>query len=165
MQLQYKCPSCGGEIAFDPGSQNLKCPYCDTEYEPETLREYDAQLNRQTEDDIQWDAAEENLWEDGEAEGMRTYVCNSCGGEIMTDETTGATHCPYCGSPVVMTGHFGGERKPDLVIPFKLDKKAAKEGLLKHLSGKKLLPKIFKDENHIDEIKGLYVPVYPQYPS
>ena len=25
---------------------------------------------------------------------------------------------------------------------------------MKHLTGKRLLPKIFKDQNHIDEIKG-----------
>ena len=50
--------------------------------------------------------------------------------------------------------------KPDIVIPFKLDKKAAKAGLMKHLNGKKLLPKIFKDQNHIDEVKGVYVPFW-----
>ena len=50
--------------------------------------------------------------------------------------------------------------KPDYIIPFKLDKKAAKEGLVKHLHGKILLPKVFKKENHIDEIKGVYVPFW-----
>ena len=59
-----------------------------------------------------------------------------------------------------MMGQFAGALKPDLVIPFKLDKKAAKEGLKKHLTGKRLLPKIFKDQNHIDEIKGIYVPFW-----
>ena len=46
------------------------------------------------------------------------------------------------------------------MIPFKLDKKAAKAGLKKHLEGKRLLPRIFKDQNHIDEIKGVYVPFW-----
>ncbi len=31
---------------------------------------------------------------------------------------------------------------------------------MKHLEGKKLLPKIFKDQNHIDEIRGIYVPFW-----
>lgn len=78
----------------------------------------------------------------------------------MGDENTAATACPFCGNPVVMMGQFSGELKPDIVIPFKLDKKAAKEGLMKHLTGKRLLPKIFKDQNHIDEIKGVYVPFW-----
>jgi hypothetical protein len=50
--------------------------------------------------------------------------------------------------------------RPDYVIPFKYDKKAAKEGMMNHLMNKKLLPKTFKDENHIDEVKGIYVPFW-----
>jgi len=53
-----------------------------------------------------------------------------------------------------------GQLKPDFVIPFKLDKEAAKAGLRKHLSKKRLLPKEFKEENHIDEIRGVYVPFW-----
>lgn len=59
-----------------------------------------------------------------------------------------------------MTGKLSGALRPDLIIPFKLDKQAAKAGLMKHLEGKKLLPKIFKDQNHIDEIRGIYVPFW-----
>ena len=59
-----------------------------------------------------------------------------------------------------MMGQFSGSLKPDYVIPFKIDKKAAKAALKKHYEGKRLLPKVFKDENHIDEIKGIYVPVW-----
>ena len=91
---------------------------------------------------------------------MRTYVCNTCGGQIVGDESTGATECPFCGNPVVMTGAFAGDLKPDLVIPFKLDKKAAMAALKKHYGGKKLLPKVFKDENRIKEVKGIYVPFW-----
>ena len=59
-----------------------------------------------------------------------------------------------------MMGQVSGALKPDYVIPFKIDKKAAKEALQRHYKGKKLLPKIFKKENHIDEIKGVYVPFW-----
>ena len=71
-----------------------------------------------------------------------------------------ASACPYCGNPIVVTGQFSGALKPDYVIPFKLDKKAAKAGLMRHLRRKRLLPKVFKDQNHIDEIKGIYVPFW-----
>ena len=78
----------------------------------------------------------------------------------MADETTGASECPFCGNPVVMTGQFAGDLKPDLVIPFKVDKKGAIAALKNHYKGKILLPKVFKDQNHIKEVKGLYVPVW-----
>ena len=157
---QFKCPCCDGAIAFDSQSQNMKCPYCDTEFEIADLQTYNEVLGSQPEDNMQWDAAAGQEWQPGETEGMRIYTCNTCGGEIVGDETIGATECPFCGNPVVMTGQFAGALKPDLVIPFKLDKKAAMEALKKHYSGKKLLPKVFRDENRIKEVKGLYVPFW-----
>ena len=157
---QFKCPCCDGAIAFDSQSQNMKCPYCDTEFEIADLQTYNEVLGSQPEDNMQWDAAAGQKWQPGETEGMRIYTCNTCGGEIVGDETIGATECPFCGNPVVMTGQFAGALKPDLVIPFKLDKKAAMEALKKHYSGKKLLPKVFRDENRIKEVKGLYVPFW-----
>ena len=157
---EYKCPCCGGAIGFDSGLQKLKCPYCDTEFEMETVKSYDDDLNGEGAEDLGWDSSAGGEWQEGETEGMRLYVCNSCGGEIIGDDTLAATKCPYCDNPVVMKGMFAGDLKPDYVIPFKLDKKAAKEGLVKHLKGKRLLPKVFKDENHIDEVKGIYVPFW-----
>ena len=157
---QYKCPCCDGSIEFDSGIQRMKCPYCGTEFEMETLQAYDQELQQDTEDEMSWDTAAGGAWNEGETEGLRVYVCQSCAGEIVTDETTGAAVCPYCGNPVVMMGQFSGELKPDLVIPFKLDKKAAEAALKKHYSGKRLLPKVFMEENHLREVKGVYVPVW-----
>ena len=157
---QYKCPCCDGAIEFSSAAQKMKCPYCDTEFEMDTLLAYDQELQQDTADNMSWDTAAGGNWTEGETDGLRVYVCQTCGGEILTDEHTGATSCPYCGNPVVMMGQFAGDLKPDYVIPFQLDKNAAIEALKKHTSGKRLLPKVFADENHIREVKGVYVPVW-----
>lgn len=157
---EYKCPCCGGAIAFDSTLQKMKCPFCDTEFEMEALRGYDEELNNEPEENMNWDTAAGSEWQEGETAGLHSYVCKSCGGEIVGDDTLAASSCPFCGNPIVVMGQFSGNLRPDYVIPFKLDKKAAKEGLKKHLEGKRLLPKIFKDQNHIDEIKGVYVPFW-----
>ena len=157
---EYKCPCCGGAITFDSTLQKMKCPYCDTEFEMETLVSYDDALNTAQSDQMHWETEAGSDWQAGESENLRVYVCKSCGGEIVTDETTGASSCPYCDNPIVMMGQFAGELKPDFVIPFKLDKKAAVAALNRHYGGKKLLPKVFKDQNHIEEVKGIYVPVW-----
>ncbi len=138
----------------------MKCPYCDTEFDVETLASYDEVLKNEQKDDMSWQKEAGTEWQEGETDGLRVYACNSCGGEIIGDENTAATSCPYCGNPVVMMGQFAGDLKPDCVIPFKLDKKAAVAALKKHYSGKKLLPKVFLDENHINEVKGIYVPFW-----
>ena len=157
---EYKCPCCGGAIAFDSALQKMKCPFCDTEFEMETLASYDNELKNEPEENMSWDDTAGTEWENGEADGLRSYVCKSCGGEIVGDETTAATSCPFCDNPIVMMGQFSGSLKPDYVIPFKVDKKAAKAALKQHYDGKRLLPKVFKDQNHIDEIKGIYVPFW-----
>ena len=156
---EYKCPCCGGAIAFDSTLQKMKCPYCDTEFDMETLASYDAGLNGE-QDSMEWETSAGTQWQEGEADGLRTYVCKSCGGEIVGDENTAATSCPFCGNPVVMMGQFSGALKPDLVIPFKLDNNAATAGLMPRVRGKLLLPKIVDAQNHIDEIKGIYVPFW-----
>ncbi len=153
---EYKCPCCDGAIEFDSSIQKMKCPYCDTEFEMDTLAAYDEALRNDADDEMQWQSSPSEVM----SEGIRAYVCNSCGGEVIGDDQTAATTCPYCGNPVVMMEQFSGSLKPDLVIPFQLDKKAAIAALKKHYEGKRLLPKVFKDENHLQEIQGVYVPVW-----
>ncbi len=157
---EYKCPCCGGGIAFDSSLQKMKCPYCDTEFEMDTLLKYDSTL-KQTEaaDDMKWQTSGTE-WSEGETDGMRYYVCKSCGGEIIGDESLAATLCPYCSNPIVMMGQYTGKLKPDYVLPFKLDKKAAEQALQKHLMDKKFLPKSFRDTNHLKEVRGMYVPFW-----
>lgn len=154
--LEFKCPCCGGAIAFDSSLQKMKCPYCDNEFDIDTLKSLDEKLDSSCEPE--WETQTGRGWSDND--GVCSYVCNSCGGEIICDENTAAARCPYCDSPVVMKGKLSGDLKPDYIIPFRLDKNAAKAGLKKYLKGKRLLPKVFRDENHIDEIKGVYVPFW-----
>ncbi len=158
--IEYKCPACSGKLEFDSSVQKMKCPYCDSEFDVASLMAHDEQLNTPDVDNMNWEVEAGGEWSDGETDGMKIYKCQSCGGEIVADSTTSATHCPYCDNPIVVSGNFSGDLKPDYVIPFKLNKEAAKQSLFKHLEGKKLLPKVFRNENHIDEIKGVYVPVW-----
>lgn len=156
---EYKCPCCGGAIAFDSTLQKMKCPYCDTEFEMETLAGYDSELKEDRPDTMNWETPAQ-AWQDGETGGLCSYICRSCGGEIVCDENTASASCPFCGNPVVLTGRLSGSLKPDYVIPFQLDQKAAKQALKNFYTGKRLLPKAFKDSSHINEVKGIYVPFW-----
>lgn len=138
---EFKCPCCGGSIEFDSSVQKMTCPFCDTEFDVGTLSEYAQTVEEEQPEDMSWSDEAGSEWQDGESEGLRTYVCKSCGGEIVGDANTAATACPFCGSPVVMTGQLSGALKPDYVIPFKLDKKAAKERLKSILPVRGFCPK------------------------
>ncbi len=157
--LEYKCPNCGGAVKFDSETQKISCPFCDAEFEVDEMKAYNEELENETSENMKWESSGAEFDEE-ESKGLKSYICNSCGGEIVTDETTLASSCPFCDSPVIMTENMKGILRPDYVIPFKLDKEAAKEGFAKHLKNKRLLPKLFKTDAHIDEIKGIYVPFW-----
>jgi hypothetical protein len=91
---------------------------------------------------------------------MRAYICPSCAAQIVCDDTTAATSCPYCGNPTIVPGQFAGMLRPDYLIPFKLEKRQAVEALSNYYKGKKFLPDSFADTTHIEEIKGVYVPFW-----
>ncbi len=99
-------------------------------------------------------------WQQAESESLRGYNCSSCGAELVCDDNTAVTQCPYCGNPTVIPSRFAGGLKPDFVIPFEKDKQSAVEALKGFYAGKKLLPKEFKDENQINKVQGLYVPFW-----
>lgn len=157
--VSYVCPCCGGKIEWNGGTGKMKCPFCDTEFETETLEDFAGALQAQPEENMEWEDTAGQTW-DGEEDSVSTYRCQACGGVLMTDAATAASKCPFCDSPVILTDRLSGERKPDLVIPFGVDKEGAKAALQKHLEKKFLLPKVFREENHLDDIKGVYVPVW-----
>lgn len=157
--LEYKCPCCGGKVEFDSGTQQMKCPYCDSTFDVEAMREHDEALKTEEPDQFSWEVPQQS-WQQDEDANINVYCCDSCGGQIVAEETTAATHCPFCGNPVVLTGRLAGDLKPDYVIPFQLDQASAKQALRKHFTGKRLLPKQFLEEQHLDEIKGVYVPFW-----
>lgn len=157
---QFKCPSCGGSVEFNVGIQNMKCPYCDSEFDIEALKQKEAAQENQKDDSYSWNEMASGQWTEGETDNFVVYACRSCGGEIVADENMGSTTCPYCGSQVVFSEKFSGVLKPDYVIPFKYDKKQAKASFEKFISDRKYVPKMFKSEKHIDEIRGIYVPFW-----
>ena len=170
----YQCPACTGPLHYEGSSGKLQCDYCGNSYtvkEIEKLYKDKLEAAEQAAVDAVADAAsaaesfsdEESshdiVW-DAQQDGMKIYICPSCGAQMICDATTAATSCPYCGNPSVVPGQFHGMLKPDYILPFKLSKEQAITSLNNYYKGKKLLPKKFTDQNHIEEIKCVYVPFW-----
>lgn len=107
-----------------------------------------------------WSLARTGGFDDAEEQEMRSCCCPSCGAELVCDHATIAASCPYCDNPTVIRSRVAGALRPDLVIPFKLEKDAAVAALKKHYVKRPFLPRCFKDENRIQSIKGIYVPFF-----
>lgn len=163
----YKCPACTGPLHFCGTSGKMQCDYCDSIFGVDEIEEMYAAANEKAEAATEANkekAANADEWEISNeqmaGEGMKSYSCPSCGAELICEDTLAASSCPYCGNPTVVPGQFSGMLKPDYVVPFKLEKDSAVKALKNHYKGKFLLPKEFSDQNHIEEVKGLYVPFW-----
>ena len=160
----YQCPNCTGPLHFEGESGQLQCDHCGSQFTVPVIEQIYAdkeQAAAAAGTEPQWDISMAGGdWSPEEASHLRAYSCPSCAAELICDDTTMATSCPYCGNPTVVPGQIAGQLKPDYVLPFKLDKNAALEALKKYYKGKKFLPKSFADANHIEEIKGVYVPFW-----
>ena len=165
----YKCPACTGPLHFVGASGRLECEYCGSSYDVKEIevmyadKEAEAaaaQAEAERSSADTWDVTLAGGDWGEDAGKMKAYNCPSCGAQLICEETTAATSCPYCGNPTVVPGQFGGILRPDCILPFKLSKEDAKAALKNHYKGKILLPKVFKAENHIEEMKGIYVPFW-----
>lgn len=94
------------------------------------------------------------------ADNTTAVECSSCGATMIVSDVSAVTQCPYCGNNAIVPGKLGGVLEPDSIIPFAIDKKTAMAKLKDHYKGKICLPKVFSDENHIEEIQGVYVPFW-----
>lgn len=174
-----KCPACTGPMHFDAASGKMQCDYCGSSY---TVAEIEQLYSGKNDAAVAAaKAAEEanaaapvdegegvdgweldnagNRW-GNDGEGLKVFNCPSCGAELICDDSTAATSCPYCDNPTVIPSTLSGSLKPDCIVPFKLNREQAKNAFRSHLKGKKLLPKLFYEESHLDEIKGIYVPFW-----
>ena len=60
--LEYKCPCCSGPLQFDTDAQKMKCPYCDNEFDAETLKSNDDILKEEKPDMMDWSSQPGNEW-------------------------------------------------------------------------------------------------------
>ena len=158
--LEFKCPCCNAPLIYGGESQQLKCEYCDNAFDLDTLQACRDSENPQESAEIQWDSKTDQQWSQEDQAQLQIYLCDACGGQLISDEHTAATFCPYCGNPAILPSRLSGGLKPDGVIPFKTRKEDAKNAFLKLCSGKPLLPKFFTQEQQVNKITGLYVPFW-----
>ena len=148
--MTFKCPCCGGFLEFDPQQQMFKCYYCGQVLSEDDLRDQ-SELREEAAETSQAEAA-------AVEEALRTYQCQMCGAEIVTDDTTAATRCYFCHSPVVLHDRLDDEFRPDGVIPFQLDKAAAEKQFLDYIGKKKFLDRNFFNGAQLEMFSGVYYP-------
>lgn len=175
--INYKCPNCGADMAFDAKTGMLRCASCGRTDNIEQMAgsktqggDYKYEMD---EDDINAansafendyaDASDtdepshHNTFEEGEAV---EYHCNNCGAIIITDPQTTATTCSFCGAGVVLSDRLSGNLAPAKLIPFTINREQAQEAFKKWCRKGLLTPRDFMTADRIKNITGIYVPFW-----
>ena len=158
--IEFKCPCCNAGLRFQGGTQLLTCEYCENTFDLDAVQAFNESQVMPHAEQVQWEDSQNNEWEQEEQEKLHAFQCPSCGGEILCEDTTAASFCPYCENPTILPSRLSGSLKPDGVIPFKTTKEDAKAAFLSLCKDKPLLPKFFTQQHRLEKITGIYVPFW-----
>lgn len=154
--VTYKCLNCGSYLRFRPELQAWKCDSCDSVFDEKTL------LAKAAEQELTHDHEHDHAHADAASADEKItqviYHCPSCGSEVITDETTVATHCYYCHNPIVLEGKLTADMRPEKALPFTISKEMAVERFMKWVSKKRFVPRGFFAKDQVKNIQGVYYP-------
>ena len=126
----YRCKDCGGNAVYDPKKKKMVCESCGNEETQEKIPQ------------------------------EKLHICNNCGAEIESKKTDLALKCPYCGTYVIFEDRMKDAYKPDLALPFVIDRKEAIEIIRKNFAKKMFIPKDFCSTASLESLQGRYVPFW-----
>jgi LSD1 subclass zinc finger protein len=145
--LHFPCHACGSRVEYAPGTTSLRCPYCGT-----------VQQIAPTEDVIEehsfdaWTATPKPMARTGE----HVYTCSGCG--ATTESDTLSDRCQFCGSPLVADTDAGELIAPEAVVPFGVDKAAAREAFRRWVTSRWFAPSALKKVGATEGMAGTYLP-------
>ncbi len=166
MVVQYKCPNCGADMAYDSTSGMLHCDSCGRNDRIESFQDSGPDQGFHTETGSSHHShKEEYTTKDGDTHSFNEnetaeYQCQNCGAVLITDKNTTATTCSFCGAGVVLADRLSGSLAPAKVIPFTINKQQAQDAFQKWCKKGRLTPKGFMTADRIKSITGLYVPFW-----
>lgn len=128
-------------MAFDATSGKLSCPNCGRQDDIETF-------------------PKENILQKFAPDEAKEYHCENCGAVLLTEAETTATHCSFCGAPVVLADRLTGDFAPAKVIPFAISKEEAVAAFRKWTKNGRLTPRGFMNGDRIKKMTGMYVPFW-----
>lgn len=146
----YQCPNCVAPLTFDATTQKWQCRFCGGAF---TLEDIECPRP-----DSVPEAAPQR--ETPPEEEPTCFTCPTCGGSLITTQTTTATTCVFCHNPMIIADRLARERMPTHILPFHLkepDALSAFDALCKKMP---LLPKDFHNGKQKQQLKGVYVPFW-----
>lgn len=145
----YPCPGCGANMVFEPATQTLRCPYCESKQKigknDKEIIEYDFITAE--------DSAPTNWGSD-----KQIIQCKNCGGQVVLDAVETANSCAFCGSSYIVKNDESAGIVPESLIPFKISQHKALEGFTRWIKKRHFAPNALKTNYKCEKINGVYIP-------
>ena len=144
--MTFPCTSCGARLEYSPGTTTLRCPYCSAVQQvPAT----DATIDEL--DYAAWAAMPRST------SALQTVLrCPKCA--ASTETTDISTSCSFCGSPIVADLSADPQVRPEGVVPFGLDHRAAQAAIKTWVGSRWFAPNRLKKVGAAESLKGTYLP-------
>ena len=152
-----KCKNCGASLKFAPGTNSLKCEFCNVVNEIPAAKE-PAHVE---EIDYEQFLNEHNVAAD-DKQTVVTVTCTACGATSTLQPNVTSDNCPFCDNALVLKdGSNSSIIKPKYLLPFSVDKKEAFEDFGKWIKGLWFAPNDLKNyANNVDKFNGMYIPYW-----
>ncbi|MGN0326693.1 MAG: hypothetical protein ACI4DW_10280 [Lachnospiraceae bacterium] len=139
----FKCPGCDSNMTFSVEKQKLVCDVCGKEI---SVDEYDAG---------------EITLDGGTKCGSDTssYVCPTCGAEMLTGAEQATCTCSYCGTGMAVFGSGEGKLSPEKIIPFSIRKEQAEAHFKQWWMEHDTMPEFDMNKMKL-ELHPVYLPVW-----
>lgn len=154
--MEIKCPNCVASLVFDATSGKMQCKFCGSFF---TMADVEDQVEAagQTADSVQTGAqpayAETNTMQ------CNIYSCTSCGAELAVNGVETSTFCAYCGQPTIVFNRVSQTLKPDVIIPFSIQKQQAINIIRNRFNQGSFIPQEVKNFE-IERVRGIYIPYW-----
>ncbi|HNX97606.1 MAG TPA: hypothetical protein PKK12_07995 [Candidatus Aminicenantes bacterium] len=145
------CPKCGAKSQYDPGSRQLKCPFCGATAEIVATGEV-AELD--------FEAALREFGGQAETRTAVAVPCRACGAQVEFTAGQTAGRCPFCATPLMVSAAAQQTLiKPKSVLPFAVDQTTANGNFRRWLDRLWFAPGRMKREARSDSaFTGIYLP-------
>ena len=135
---RFGCPNCGGGLAYDISSGQMKCDRCG---ELTPLEKLPAE-------------------EETETLEVTEFHCPQCGAAVYSTDTEVTSFCSFCGSDVVLTGKMARTRRPARIVPFAVTREDCEKAYRDHLKHYLLATASLKATETVSHFRPVYVPFW-----
>ena len=109
-ERKFPCKSCGADLVFAPGQDELKCPFCGHE---EKIPRTEAEIKEYSFNDYLAKPRQRGYGQTG----GRDVRCGGCGAVTHFDASVRAATCAFCGAPLITGDDQAAVEEGEVIAP------------------------------------------------